>query len=251
MPIASPIQRRAALQAALKSTTRGETITIDEMMVIMSMAKGTFVNHRNSIPYFPDASVVGARGRLLYPRKKALEALWKWETRGDVVEKKLDARRKALLGQRDEVAEAVSLPLSEMARASTLMADRDARLVQQRQLIALRDAQITAARVFESVQRLLSRLGAAVDPTGEFSGEIHARLDKAGRDLLLQVHKDMKDMLAPDATDRPSDAGRIGSGPRKPRAPRAPRPSGKRVAKPARHAAAKRADRNNTVGDRK
>ena len=249
MGVAKSVKRRSALAAALASTADGETITIDEMMLLWGVSKGTFVNTRNLIPFFPEASFVGDRGVINYPRRESLEALIKWETRGDEGEKTKSARLRKMMGHSDDDDAESIISMSDMAKASQLRAQIEERMVVQRELVSRADEQKTAARVFEILSRNLSRLGSVIDPNGREKPEVRARLDQNGSNLLLALHREMATALGDvDVGSIIAAANRGGSGKSGKSGP-----SGKRrrsMADPLGHAPAKRRSIDKPVGNR-
>lgn len=251
MPVAKSVKRRSALRAALASTAENETITIDEMMVLWGTSKGTFVNTRNLIPHFPDAKFVGDRGVIHYPRKEAIEALIAWEERDDTAMAQKSERLNKLLGISDQ--EAVATPsLSDMAKASALRAEADARMVQQRLLIPKAEVQRTAARVLEIVSRTLGHLDAIADPHGKLAPATRTNLKIVGEQAQLRVYGELKDMLAPNVEpDIPERASKARKRPGEAGVPPVPRKRGGGVDKPPRDAPARAKRNNDRVGDKK
>lgn len=250
MGVAKSINRRKALAEALKSTAKGETITLDEMMILWGVSKGTFVNTRNLIPYFPEAAFVGAKNVINWPRKEALEALTKWEMRGDGEAKAKTQRLNKMMGLDSEEGEDSIISISEMSKASGLRADVEERMIRQGELVPISDNRRVAGRVFEIISRNLSRLGSVIDPNGREKPELRARLDQNGSNLLLAIHRELSLALG-DEYVRQSISTTAGSGPRiagKPRPPRGPKRS---MVEPIGHAVTKRQRIDKPVGNRK
>ncbi len=249
MGVAKSINRRKALAEALESTVKGETITLDEMMILWGVSKGTFVNTRNLIPYFPEAAFVGARNVINWPRKEALEALIKWEMRGDGEAKAKTQRLNRMMGLENGEDDEAIISISEMSKASGLRADIEERMIRQGELVPISENRRVAGRVFEIISRNLSRLGSVIDPNGREKPELRARLDQNGSNLLLAIHRELALALGDEYVRQPVAAA-VGSGPRvagKPRAPRGPKRS---LVEPIGHAVTKRQRVNKSVGNR-
>jgi hypothetical protein len=244
----SSVQRRARLAAALDSSVDGEFVTLDDMMAVWGVSKGTMVNTIKMIPFFPPQDHVGERNRVYYKRREALAALQKWEHRGDHVNADRQRRLNKIMGITDE-EEAGALPIGDMMKASALRAEMEQRMVAQRALVAKADVANTGARVFEIISRLLSNLGTVVDPNGIYPAAVREAADAAGHQRLLRIHAEMKDMLAGNVHDAQPDGDRKARGGS--RKPGNARPSGGRgggMGKPAGHAPAAGRDNDKSVG---
>ena len=214
-------QRRGRITSALGATkgTR-EKITLEELAAIWGVGKPAFVNIRKTILDFPKPIVDGKTYH--YPRRRAIEALERHEKRND---EKNDARGKrlaALVGIGDDLAH---LSITDLMKANQLRADLQAERERQGMLVPRPKVQSTAAKVFTILQRALNDLGTLVDPNGQHAPEIREAADKAGQDLLLRIHAEMKDMLTSD-DDRTTRPAPTGSGRSQPGA-NAPRRGGK------------------------
>lgn len=242
--------RRQRIKIAMDETVDGETITIDEMMVVMGLSKPSFVNLRDQVDRaFGFPKVLSEGRKHFYPRQPALQALLNWETRGDQASADKDARMRKLLGISDSTTPLISI--SDLEKASRLRAEIDQRLVDQGKLVAVADLQRTASLLYSVFSRPLSNLGTVLDPNGTYPAKVREGLDKLGKDLLLRMHKELGDKLAPNVEpDQPerSKPARAGSG--KPRVPPKPRDGGAGVPKSARQpkAAGQRVDKR--VGKR-
>jgi hypothetical protein len=187
--------RRGRIATALDGTRNTkEQIGLSELAKIWGVGKPAFVNVRDRISDFPDATMNG--NTYLYPRKKALQALDRYERRNDA---RNDARGKRLAALVGGGIEESSLSIGELMKANQLRADLQEDRERQKLLVPKSQVQSTAAQVFTILQRGLNDLGTLVDPNGQFPPEIREAADKAGQDLLLRIHAKMRDMLAEDA----------------------------------------------------
>ncbi len=198
------IRRRARIKEALRTTTKGETITLDELTAVYGLtSKGAFVNIRNVITDFPDPQVSGKRH--FYDRHLALQALDRFERRGDAVAAAKSDRIKALLGI--ETGGEALLNISDLQKASALRAEMEQRMKEQGLLIPVSEVQASYSRIFEILSRPLGNLGTVLDPNGLWPMEQRDAADKAGHEILLQLHAEVKDKLAPHAViTRPNRA---------------------------------------------
>lgn len=198
---AKDMARRARLQTALDSAKANQTIELLELAKIWGVGKPAFVNVRNRIADFPTADVDGKTYR--YPRKKALQALDRYERRHDAAAEDKAERLARLVGA-DPAAGATAFSVSDLQKTSQLRVEMEQRMREQGMLIARADVQQTAGAVFEILSRALSALGTLIDPNGQKTPEERAALDKAGDDVLLRIHAQMRHLLAPDAVVRPT-----------------------------------------------
>lgn len=195
---AKDMARRARIETALAEAKTGQTIELLELAKIWGVGKPAFVNIRDKIdPPFPAPTVDGKLYR--YPRKKALQALDRWERRGDSAAAEKADRLARLVGADPETATS-AFSISDLQKAHNLRIEMEARMREQGLLLARAEVQATAGKVFEILSRALSSLGTLVDPNGQWAPEDRAAADKAGEDLLLRIHAEMRHLLTPDAT---------------------------------------------------
>jgi hypothetical protein len=205
--------RRERIKAAL-AVTKGpkEKILLEELAAIWGVGKPAFVNLRKTILDFPKHDLDGKT--FLYPRRRAIEALDRHERRDDEKNDAKGRRLAALVGVEDA---AVHFSITDLMKANSLRADLQAEREKQGLLVPRPKVQSTASKVFTILQRALNDLGTLVDPNGQHSPEIREAADKAGQDLLLRIHAEMKDMLTSD-DDRTPGPAPTGSRSAKPRA---------------------------------
>lgn len=199
--------RRDRIAEALRTAKKGESIGLTELAKVWGVGKPAFVNVRDRIADFPAATQNG--NVYVYPRLKALQALDRYERRADDATAAKQARLAKLVGVPMEDSR---LSLSDLIKANQLQADIDNRIAAQKLIVPKAAVQSTAAKVFERLSRTLSDLGTVVDPNGQFTTEVRAAADKAGKELLLRIHADLKDMLSEDARTPGSPRDRSAAG---------------------------------------
>ena len=207
-------QRRHRLQAAIDDAKKNrKDITRDEMMTIWGVSPGRLTQILNQIPGFPAAKDI--KGKLYFPRGRALKALWEWEHKGDREQQEKQKRLAAIMGVEQDTSALTHLHPGEMLKAMQANAEIQERIKSQGMLVSRADAQAVAVRVYELLSRRLSNLGTVIDPNGLLSPDQREKMDKAGSDLLLSIYAQMRDTLSdhePDPADGPVLSRRANAG---------------------------------------
>ena len=221
MPVAESVQRRAHLKAAMENRKADALIGRAEMMTIWGVSAGRLTQVVNLIPNFPAGKDM--KGKLFYPRKQALKALWDWEHKGDKEQEDKQRRLAAITGVDETALRNSGLSMGDLIKASQMTQQNQERMKAQGLLTSKQDQQAIAGKVFELISRRLSNLGTVIDPNGMMTAEERETLDEAGKSLLLSIYAEMRDILSGDEPD-PTDRSRsIGGGARSARPVRMPR----------------------------
>lgn len=209
------LERVQDLQRAMKRARPDDVLSLAELALIWGIGKGAFVNIRNRMGGFPDAAP-GPQNSLLYPALKALKVMLEHETRADAAEQERASRAAAILGMDGRKggrrkADEVVLPPSELLKLSRLRAEIEERERTQGEYVKLADVRAQGARVYSVMSETLGQLSMKADPNGLWPPEVREAVDKAGRQQLLVVHRELSDMLGPDADSEPSRPSKSGN----------------------------------------
>lgn len=203
------ITRRADLEAAAARAKPKDLILLQDLAKIYGTSKTNFVNVLREIEKLYDVPVPvpGPHGAHLYPARKTLLLILRFEKRHDDLHASLQARTAAIMGKgikgKVENPEDVMLPIGEIATLSRVMAETEERERDQGLYVPIADVAATAGRVFSMLSGYLSTLEAHVDPNGLLSPQIRGAINMGGKDLSLQIHAEMKDMLSGHASPKP------------------------------------------------
>lgn len=193
--------RLSSLRAALKAAQPDDDVTLPVLTEIWGSSKGQFVKIRDQCMNFPPHKT-GPHGVLIYPARAALEALIAFDTKDDVAAEALARRQTALLGvarkagSRKGRATESFIPIDQLAKAARLAAEIEQRERDQGEFIAKIDVERVIGNVFSIISGRLSSLETMVDPSSSLPLPQRHLINKAGRDVLLQVNAEVKDMLA-------------------------------------------------------
>jgi len=200
--------RRRDLQIYLKRSKPDDILTLEECAVAWGTTKQRFVTVRNAMPTFPDR--IATDGNVyLYPARKALEAMLAYETRHEAAAKAKQARTNAILGRGKRASAnddtAIYSP-SELATLSRMSAELEEREREQGLYVPVAKNAVVAGEVFALISEFMSELSNKLDPHGLETPEWRARIDSMGAEALLGLHRQMKEVLSPDAKPRATRA---------------------------------------------
>jgi hypothetical protein len=205
------ISRRADVESALKRAKPKDMLRLEDLAKIWGTSKQNFVNTLREIEKLVDVPeyVPGPRGTHLYPARKMLTAMRAYEQRNDAIHANLAARARAILGgsRRPAAADAL-LPVSEMATLSRMMAETEERERDQGAYVPVAEMARVAGNVFGMMSAFLSELDAQVDPNGILPTDVRTMIREGGRNVALNIHSEMKQMLSGHATPKPRNAAR-------------------------------------------
>jgi hypothetical protein len=231
------LSRRADLEAALERAGPKDVLRLEDFAKIWGTSKQNFVNTLREIEKLVDVPDYqpGPRGTHLYPARKMLQAMIRYEKRNDEVHANLAARARAIMGgpKRGKAPAEALLPISEMAQLSRVMAETEAREREQGLYIPVAEVQEVAGRVFGVMSAYLSELDAQVDPNGILSTDVRTLIRDGGRGVALNIHAEMKHMLNGDASPKSRNSPRAGSSNGSARKSRAGRQGKRRVPRKA------------------
>jgi hypothetical protein len=246
----SRISRRADLQAAAKRFTKKDTISLEDVARLWGVSKARFVNVRNEIADFPEP--LGKEGNAyVYAAKPVVDCLLRHETRNDKLESSKASKVAQILGGTGDEHHHDVLPPTEMLAMSRVRAEAERRMREQGLLVQFDEVQQTMATLFGYMSNVIGKLSDSVDPNGKLPGDVRARLDGLGKELLLRMYDDLNDMLADDANDATGRTLQSGEGPDSARAAKVrPKGKGSSKARASRTAPARRG-KHKAVGVRK
>lgn len=189
--------RRRDFERALANVQPDDEVTLVDLTALWGGTKANFSNVRAQITtmFGWPAPREGDRGTLFWPAKESYEQVLRYLSRNDEAAAQRAAKINALLG-RDQDSDASVLPVSELAQLSRVRAEIEERERQQGAYAPLADIAATAARVFGLMSSTLGTLEMQADPNGKWPTDVRKAVHKAGTDLLLRIHAEMKDMLS-------------------------------------------------------
>lgn len=210
--------RRRDIESALKKAKPDDLLSLEHLAVIWGVVKTRFVNVTKDM----EATVgwprpqKGPNNTHLYSAREALERMLAYERRHDelAAEQKRTADR--ILGRtaRGKTADVYQMPISEMAQLHRMAIEIEERERAQRLYIPAAEVAATSAEVFSLFSEFCGDMDNRLDPNGELPAPMRKRARELGAELLLRIHREMKDMLEADAH------ARTGSAPASRRSPR-------------------------------
>lgn len=206
-------RRLKDLRAALKRAKADDLLSTEELALKWGTSKARFVTVMKDMAGMPEPQRaprdVGYRANtLVYPAGAALEAMIAYLCRHEAGAKAKAARTAALLGRGNRASPDVPLhSVTELATMNRMMSEIEERERAQGEYIPKADVAVTIGNVFSELSDFCSALAGKVDPHGELNASLRAAMDKQAKDLLLQLHRKLKHLLAPDAVaDRNRDS---------------------------------------------
>lgn len=211
--IRDPRLRKRDLEAAIANAKDDDVSTQADLSKIWGVSTARFSDDLNKIRMtvnFPDWRP-GLKNARLYPTKAALEALLAYHTRNDAATAARQASQARLLGvpepgkRRRREAEPEYIPTArEQIEANRLrrMVEEDERRAGE--WIRKSDVEDLAGRIYGITQDFFDAPSRRFDPNGQLDTVTRARMDAAGRATLLQISKQIGDILDADADSIPS-----------------------------------------------
>lgn len=198
------LTRRADLKSALRRAKPADNLTLEALAIIWGTTKSRFVSVRNTMPDFPQP-MAGQGNGYIYPAAKALKAMLAHETRHDDAAKARAARTNAILGRSGRKGDAADVGAhtpSELATLSRMAAEAEQRERDQGMYVPVAEQAAIAGDVFSEISEFMRGLSNKLDPHGLLPPETRTLVDTLGDELLLRIHRKMKDVLSPDAKPR-------------------------------------------------
>lgn len=194
------LRRREDIKRALKRAGDDAEMLLEDLAAMWGVTKARFVTVRNGMPGFPEPKRVDG-SIFIYAARPALQAMWDWETRNDKIKSDRRARQNKLLGKgrgrpsKADLEEPMFTP-TELLRFDQLAASVEQREINQGKLVWQADVEAVFSEIFSMLSSTVGSLANTCDPNGLLAPDVRSAIDNAGRQVLLNLHSEMKSYLS-------------------------------------------------------